>query len=329
MKKVKIGVLGVGYLGKIHLQCLYELSDLFEVIGFVDPSEAAAQLTIHKFGTARFESVPLLLQKVDAIDIVTPTSTHFELAVQSISANKHTFIEKPVTSELEAVKALLQLHEKYFVKVQIGHVERFNPAFQAVQHLLNYPISFEARRLATFNTRGNDVSVVFDLMVHDIDLLLHVVQADILEVEATGASVVTNTIDTADARLVFVGGCVAHLSASRVAAQPLRMLEIFQNDTYFKMNLLDKKAQIFKNRMALSAQPFSTPEVQEDNSWSLVEEMNLLASNAIRTELGCFAESILNDAPEAVNLEESYKVMAVAHRIEGKILQREKKTLPL
>ena len=238
---VKIGLLGVGHLGKIHLKCLQNIETI-TISGFYDPDDKAAQqiLAIHP-QLQRFDSVATLIDQSDALDIVTPTVTHFELAAAAIQKGKHVFIEKPLTHTLAEAEKLVALAQEKAVKVQVGYVERFNPAFLSIQNIPLNPLFIEAHRLAMFNPRGTDVSVVLDLMVHDLDLILNLVKAPLKSVEASGVAVVSRSPDIANARLEFENGAVANLTASRISMKQMRKLRLFQKDAYISVDFLEKK----------------------------------------------------------------------------------------
>ena len=213
---LKVGVLGAGHLGKIHIRLLLELNDKFEFVGFYDPSDNNAAAAIESYNIKRFETIDELLDAVDCVDIVTPTISHFDCASKALRKSKHVFIEKPVTETVEEAKILSDLAHEAGVKVQVGHVERFNPAFQAAVPFLNNPMFIETHRLAQFNPRGTDVPVVLDLMIHDLDAILSVVKSGVKRISASGVSVVSDTPDIANARIEFDNGCVANLTASRI-----------------------------------------------------------------------------------------------------------------
>jgi predicted dehydrogenase len=214
---LKIGVLGAGHLGKIHIRLLQELKDKFEIVGFYDPNEANASEIIEKYKLTRFNSIQDLLNNVECVDIVTPTITHAELATLALRSSKHVFIEKPVTETIEEARSLLGLAKEANVKVQVGHVERFNPAFQAALPYFTKPLFIETHRLAQFNPRGTDVPVVLDLMIHDLDIILSVVKSGVKRISASGVAVVSDTPDITNARIEFDNGCVANLTASRIS----------------------------------------------------------------------------------------------------------------
>ena len=223
---LKIGVLGAGHLGKIHLRLIKEIPQ-YELVGFYDPNPESAAKVSEEYETHAFESVQALIDACDVIDIVTPTLSHYECAAQAIKNSRHIFIEKPVTNTIEEAKSLMHLAEEANVKVQVGHVERFNPAFTAAQPYFNKPMFIEGHRLAQFNPRGTDVSVVLDLMIHDIDIILSVVKSNIKRISASGVAVVSDTPDIANARIEFDNGCVANLTASRISMKNMRKSRFF------------------------------------------------------------------------------------------------------
>lgn len=218
---LKAGVLGAGHLGKIHLKLLKQ-SDKYELIGFYDADHENAKKVAEEFGYRAYSDLDELIADADMIDVVTPTLSHFEVAKKVISAGKHLFIEKPITNTFEEAEELIALAEKHGVKGQVGHVERFNPAFQSVANRIENPMFIEAHRLAEFNPRGTDVPVVLDLMIHDIDVILSVVQSEVKNMNASGVSVISDTPDIANARIEFENGCVANLTASRISMKNMR-----------------------------------------------------------------------------------------------------------
>ncbi|MEM6318085.1 MAG: Gfo/Idh/MocA family oxidoreductase [Bacteroidota bacterium] len=322
---VKIGLLGVGHLGKIHLKCLQAI-DLVEIIGFYDPNEAAATKVQQSYSKIqRFDSLDSLIAAVDALDIVTPTSTHFELAAKAIRAGKHIFIEKPLTETIEEAEQLVTLAAQYSVKVQVGYVERFNPAFLAIQDIPLNPLFIEAHRLAIFNPRGTDVSVVLDLMVHDLDLVLKIVKAPLKSVQASGVAVVSRSPDIANARLEFINGAVANLTASRISMKQMRKLRLFQKEAYISLDLLDKQAQViqlFGDKTQLTDGNLLSLETEEGTKYINIAQPKAEPTNAIQMELTAFARSILYDEPIVVTVEEGCETLRVAHQIIEKIEER-------
>ena len=213
---LKVGVLGAGHLGKIHLKLLQQ-SDKYELVGFYDQFTENAKKVSEEFGYKAFDSISELIDAVEVVDIVTPTLSHFDCAKEAISKGKHIFIEKPITNTVSEAEAIKTLASMYHVRGQVGHVERFNPAFTAVKDTINDPMFIETHRLAEFNPRGTDVPVVLDLMIHDIDIILSVVDSKVKNINASGVSVISETPDIANARIEFQNGCVANLTASRIS----------------------------------------------------------------------------------------------------------------
>lgn len=314
---LKIGVLGAGHLGKIHLRLL-QASDKYELIGFYDADEAHANSVQKEFGYTYFNKISELLDQVDVVDIVTPTTTHFENAVKAIEAGKHLFIEKPITATVEEADKIVSLAEKHQIKGQVGHVERFNPAFQAVSHKIENPMFIETHRLAEFNPRGTDVPVVLDLMIHDIDAILSVVKSKVKNIHASGVSVISNTPDIANARLEFENNCVANLTASRISLKNMRKSRFFQRDAYISVDFLEKKCEVVKMKDA--------PETPDDFAMILqnaegvkkqiyFDNPSVGDNNAILEELETFADAIKNNTEPIVTLQQGTEALRVAKKI--------------
>jgi len=324
---VKIGLLGVGHLGKIHLKCLQAIDSVM-VTGFYDPNDTNADKVLQDYpNLKRFSTVEALISQSEAIDIVTPTTTHFKLATAGIKAGKHVFIEKPLTHTLEEAEQLVLLAARQGVKVQVGYVERFNPAFLAIQHIPLNPLFIEAHRLAMFNPRGTDVSVVLDLMVHDLDLILKIVKAPLKSVEASGVAVVSTSPDIANARLEFTNGAVANLTASRISMKQMRKLRLFQKAAYISLDLLDKKTQVIQlfgeqEKDKITSGNLLSLDTEEGKKYINIEQPNAPATNAIQMELEAFAESIRLDKNTIVTIEDGYQTLKVAHQIIEKIEAR-------
>lgn len=299
---IRIGLLGVGHLGKIHLKLLKELKE-FEVAGIYDVDKVSAAPIANEFGVKIHDSAEDLFKVCEAVDIVTPTLFHFDYAVAAIRSGKHIFVEKPVTQNAAEAKKLVQLVNEAKVVAHAGHVERFNPAFTAIRSEIQRPVFIDCQRIAQYNPRGTDVSVVLDLMVHDIDLVLSLVRSNVKKISATGSSVLCPTEDIAEARLEFDNGCVATLSASRVATHNLRKMTVFEKDCYYSLDLMEKTAvRSFVNDKK------GAKEISH-------EPMPVTPHNAIQHELRLFAGAIRREANEAVTLEEAYNTMKVADDI--------------
>lgn len=320
---LKIGVFGAGHLGKIHIRQLKELSAYFELVGFYDPSDVAAELVRNEFGVRRFDSVKELLECVDCVDIVTPTVSHFEIASAALRASKHVFIEKPVTETVEESKVLLQLAREANVKVQVGHVERFNPAFRAALPYFNKTMFIETHRLAQFNPRGTDVPVVLDLMIHDLDVILNVVKSGVKRISASGVAVVSDTPDITNARIEFDNGCVANLTASRISMKNMRKSRFFQKDAYISVDFLSKEMEVVRME-DIEGQPSPLDIVFDPGNGKPVKKIyfdkpEIEEVNAIREELYSFYQSIVDDRTPLVSLEDGALALEVAQLIMEKL----------
>ena len=326
---LKIGVLGAGHLGKIHINCLQQLPELYEIMGFYDPDEAATTAAQEKFKIPRFNSINELLEAVEVVDIVTPTTTHFELAANAIQQGKHLFIEKPLTHTPQEAEELIRLTKKHGVKVQVGHVERFNPALLSLEGLSLNPMFIEAHRLAMFNPRGTDVSVVLDLMIHDLDIVLSMVKSEVKFISASGVSVVSLSPDISNARIEFENGCVANITASRMSLKQMRKIRLFQKDAYISLDFLEKKAQIVRlfekdGKEAIPDVPTLELETATGTKLISIEMPEIQETNAIRMELKSLAESIQNNTPPKVPIEDGYRALKVAYDIIHLIEERGK-----
>ncbi len=314
---LKVGVLGAGHLGKIHLKLLNQ-SSKYELIGFYDPFRENAEKVAKEFGYKLFDSITELIDAVDVVDIVTPTLSHFDCAREAIEGGKHIFIEKPITNTLEEAEAIRVLASQNHVKGQVGHVERFNPAFKAAKDVIDNPMFIECHRLAEFNPRGTDVPVVLDLMIHDIDIILSVVDSEIKEIKSSGISVISETPDIANARIEFENGCTANLTASRISLKNMRKSRFFQKDAYIAVDFLDKKSEVVKMK--------DVPEKPDEFAMILqnaegvkkqiyFENPKVESNNAILDELETFADAIENDTTPIVSLSDGTKALRVAQQI--------------
>ena len=314
---LKAGVLGAGHLGKIHLRLL-EQSEKYELVGFFDPFKENAEKVAKEFGYRLFDSIEELITAVEVVDIVTPTLSHFDCAKMAIENGWHIFIEKPITKTVLEAEAIKTLASQFHVQGQVGHVERFNPAFTAVKDKIDTPMFIETHRLAEFNPRGTDVPVVLDLMIHDIDIILSVVDSKVKNVHASGISVISETPDIANARIEFENGCVANLTASRISMKNMRKTRFFQKDAYISVDFLEKKSEIVRmkdvpnnpDEFAMILQNaegvkkqiyFDNPEVENNN--------------AILDELESFADAINSGTKPVVSLRQGADALRVAQMI--------------
>jgi predicted dehydrogenase len=314
---LKAGVLGAGHLGKIHLRLLNQ-SDKFNLVGFYDADADNAKKVEAEFGYKYFDSIETLVDAVDVVDIVTPTLSHYDCAKQAILKGKHIFIEKPITNTVEEAEKIRDMVAEHGVKGQVGHVERFNPAFKAVKDDLKSPMFIETHRLAEFNPRGTDVPVVLDLMIHDIDIILSVVKSKVKNINASGVSVISATPDIANARIEFENGCVANLTASRISLKNMRKTRFFQKDAYISVDFLEKKCEVVKMKdapqnpgdfdMILQNAEGEKKQIYFDNP-------EISSNNAILDELETFADAINNNTKPIVTLYDGTEALRVATMI--------------
>ncbi|HRO76992.1 MAG TPA: Gfo/Idh/MocA family oxidoreductase [Crocinitomicaceae bacterium] len=316
---LKIGVFGAGHLGKIHIRLLLELKEQFELVGFHDVDTQNAHAVSEQFGIPLFETAEELLAQVDCLDIVTPTFAHYDVALKGLKACKHLFIEKPITKTVEEANTLLKIATEANVKVQVGHVERFNPAFSQVKDKIERPMFIETHRLAQFNPRGTDVPVVLDLMIHDIDIVLSVVKSKVKNVHASGVAVVSDTPDITNARLEFENGCVANLTASRISIKNMRKSRFFQKNAYISVDFLEKKSELLHlEDIEGEGSPFDVVlELGEGkkNKKIVFEKPDISETNAIKAELLNFYDSITNDKTPTVSIEDGLEALKVAIQI--------------
>lgn len=314
---LKVGVLGAGHLGKIHIQQWQDIEGV-ELVGFYDPDDVQAATTISQYQVPRYTDLSQLIALVDAVDIVSPTTTHYDMARQCLLSGKHVFVEKPLASSLEQGKELVKLVNEANVKCQVGHVERYNPAFLALGDIDVQPMFIEAHRLAQFNPRGTDVSVIFDLMIHDIDIVLCLVKSPVKRISASGVAVISENADIANARIEFDNGCVANLTSSRISLKKMRKVRLFQRDAYIGVDFLEKKTEIIRLKDTDKPQgmmDFPIEVGNGDRKIISVQMPEISQLNAIKTELSEFAAAILHNRPVRVSVLDGYHAMDVAHQI--------------
>lgn len=316
---LKVGIIGVGHLGKFHLNNWLKIKDV-TLSGFYDPDDANATAVAEKFNIRRFLSIEELIDASDALDIVAPTDQHFVLCEKAVRKGKHVFVEKPMCAEMEEASALVKLVKEANVKLQVGHVERFNPAFLAVKNEELNPMFIEVHRLAQFNPRGTEVSVILDLMIHDIDIILHLVKSDVKSIHANGVSVITDTPDIANVRIEFNNGCVANLTSSRISMKKMRKIRLFQKDAYIGIDFLEKKAEIIRMKTGNDQDAFCFDlETGKGTKTIAVFNPEIIENNAIQSELESFVDAILHNKPIAVTEVDGLRAMEVAHQILEKI----------
>lgn len=319
---LKIGVLGAGHLGKIHLKLIQELPQ-YELIGFYDPDPETARLVEQQLNIRSIQSIDELVKMADVVDIVTPTVNHYECAVKALRHSKHVFIEKPLANSLQEARDMIGLAKEANVKVQVGHVERFNPAFKAAVSYIKQPMFIETHRLAQFNPRGTDVSVVLDLMIHDIDIVLSIIKSPVKKISTSGVAVVSDTPDIANARIEFDNGCVANLTASRISLKNMRKSRFFQKDAYIAVDFLKKNAEVVRLKEVIGeVDPLAvTIDLGEGKGTKQIyfENPSVSESNAIKDELDSFSQSILKGSQPVVPIEDGYAALQVAYQIAEKL----------
>ena len=317
---LKIGVFGVGHLGKFHLNNWKNIPGV-ELAGFYDPNDEIAGEVVAKYGLTRFRNPEDLMNIIDAADIVAPTTFHFDLCQLALRKGRHVFVEKPMADTMDQAREIMQLVKESKVKFQVGHVERFNPAFLALKGNKLNPMFIEVHRLAQFNPRGTEVSVILDLMIHDIDIILNLVKSDVRNVFASGVAVMTETPDIANVRIEFNNGCVANLTSSRISMKKMRKMRLFQKDAYIGIDFLEKKTEIIKLKGDGDDNLFSFDiETQQGTKTLAIDNPEIKDVNAIEAELSAFRDAILLDQRPPVNEIDGFMAMELAHEILKKIV---------
>ncbi len=316
---LKLGVFGVGHLGKFHLNNWKQIPGV-EIVGFFDPNNDNAKAVEAEYGIKRFMDEEALIKASDMIDVVTPTHLHFPVCEMAIKMGKHVFVEKPMANTIEEGKAIMEMVKEAGVKLQVGHVERFNPAFTALKDITLNPSFIEVHRLAQFNPRGTEVSVILDLMIHDIDIILSIVKSGVKHISASGVAVLTDTPDIANVRIEFNNGCVANLTSSRISMKKMRKIRLFQKDAYIGIDFLEKNTEIIKLKKPDEEDAFSF-DIETHQGTKTISIANPVVENgnAILAELTSFVQSIQNDEPTVVSEIDGFLAMEVAHQILEKI----------
>jgi predicted dehydrogenase len=316
---LKVGVFGVGHLGKFHLNNWKEIENV-RIVGFYDPLDNVANEVAEKYGLTRFTEIDELIDAADAVDIVAPTDRHFVICEKALRKSKHVFVEKPLAATMEEAHEIIKLVKEAGVKFQVGHVERFNPAYLAAQEYAINPMFIEVHRLAQFNPRGTEVSVILDLMIHDLDIVLSLVKSPVKNIYASGVAVMTDTPDIANVRIEFNNGCVANLTSSRISMKKMRKIRLFQRDAYIGIDFLARKTEIIKIKEETDSNVFSFDlETPKGKKTIAIANPDIKENNAIKTELEAFVDAIVNDKPTVVSEVDGFLAMEVAHQILEKI----------
>ena len=307
IKPIKFGVIGVGHLGNFHAQQLKKIHTV-RLVGVFDLNSSLCKKAAKKYDVFAFNNINDILNNCDAVSVVTPTPSHYKVAKAALQSRCHVFIEKPFAHKIIEAEEIVSLANKYNVKLQIGHIERFNPAYRAFCKTLRKPLFIESHRLSPFNIRGSDVAVILDLMIHDIDLVLDLVQDEVININASGASVVSSFVDLANARLTFNNGVVANLTASRVSDKQMRQLRIFEKNCYSALDL------------HVPAIKCLTVNDKKEIKNSLIK---VKKENALFLELQSFVQSIITDTKTLVSGEEGLNALKIAIKIQ-KIIEKQK-----
>lgn len=316
---LKVGVFGVGHLGKFHLNNWKEIEGV-KLVGFFDPNNENANQVTEQYGLKRYMDEEKLMDACDIIDVITPTDHHFNICMQAVRKGKHVFVEKPLAHTIQEGRDLVNMVREANIKMQVGHVERFNPAFLALKDMTLNPMFIEVHRLAQFNPRGTEVSVILDLMIHDIDIILSLVKSDVKHISASGVAVMTDTPDIANVRIEFNNGCVANLTSSRISMKKMRKIRLFQPNSYIGIDFLEKKAEIIKLKQPEDTNVFSF-DIDTQNGKKTIAIANpvIEPQNAIKLELESFVNAILTNSPTVVSELDGFLAMEVAHQILEKI----------
>ncbi len=330
MERVKIGIVGVGHLGSLHTKMLAEIPEAL-LVGLYDVDADKAGLVAREFKTTSFRRLDDLLEAVDALTIATTTTSHFEIAQLAMSKGKHLFIEKPITQSIEEADKLAKLARERKLLIQVGHIERFNPAILALEKYEIKPMFVESHRLAQFNPRGTDVAVVLDLMIHDIDIILSFVKSPVARIDANGVAVVSGSVDIANARLQFENGCVANVTASRISQRKMRKMRLFQRDEYISIDFLEGMAEVFRLVGEDEPEAKGTMMLGELGAGTqkrkiVYEQPEVKETNALKYELQLFIKAIQENGSPIIDAEDGKRALEVAHAIMEKIQQQ---TLPL
>jgi predicted dehydrogenase len=321
--KLKVGIIGTGHLGRLHAKMFKSMAKC-ELVGVYDRNLLLAQNVENEFGVKAFENVDELLMNVDAVSIAVTTTNHYEVAKKSLENNKHIFIEKPITVTIAEAEELVKISSQKKLNLQVGHIERFNPALISLEKYINDPVFIQTDRLAQFNVRGTEVAVVLDLMIHDIDIILSLVKSNVKKVEASGVAVVSDNLDIANARIQFENGAVANVTASRISQKKMRKMRLFQRDTYIALDFITGTSEVYR-LLPVDESPstgtisFGEIGVGEKKKRLIYEQPEIKEVNALQYELELFVNSVLDNKPPIVSGNDGLRALIVANEIIKKI----------
>ena len=323
MEKLKVGVIGTGHLGNLHAKMFHQINDC-QLVGVNDSNQQAAKTTANEYKTKVFYNLDEILNEVEAVSIAATTSAHYELAKECLEKNIHVFVEKPITASIPEAQEIVNLASKNNLNLQVGHIERFNPALISLEKYILQPMFIQTDRLAQFNPRGTDVAVVLDLMIHDIDIILSLVKSEVKNIEASGVAVVSDTLDIANARIQFENGAVANVTASRISQKKMRKMRIFQRDNYIALDFISGVSEVYRlvpvNEKVDSAFiSFGEIGIGEKKKRVVYEQPEIKEVNALKYELELFVNSVINKIPPVVSGEDGLRALKVAEIILKKI----------
>lgn len=331
MSELKIGVIGTGHLGNIHAK-LFNTVPNCSLIGVFDLDEEKAKQVSKEHNTTKYNSLNELLNNVDAVSVVSTTSAHYDIVMKSLDAGKHVFVEKPITSKIEEAEELVKLAEEKKLVLQVGHIERFNPALLSLEKYNLDPKFIQTDRLAQFNPRGTDVAVVLDLMIHDIDIILSLIKSPVINIFASGVAVVSDNIDIANARLEFENGSIANVTASRISQKKMRKMRMFQRDTYISLDFITGSSEVYRlvkpdQLTGSNFISFGEMGIGEKKKMVVYEQPELKEVNALQYELQLFVNSCINGTPPVVSGNDGLRALRIAEQIIAKINESIEKVL--
>jgi predicted dehydrogenase len=323
MEKLKVGVIGTGHLGNLHTKMFHQIEDC-QLVGVYDSNQQAAKLTADEYKTKAFKNIDEILNEIEAVSIAATTSAHYELAKKCLEKNIHVFVEKPITASIPEAQEIVDFASKNKLNLQVGHIERFNPALISLEKYILQPMFIQTDRLAQFNPRGTDVAVVLDLMIHDIDIILSLVKSEVKNIEASGVAVVSDTLDIANARIQFENGAVANVTASRISQKKMRKMRIFQRDNYIALDFISGVSEVYRlvpvNEKVDSAFiSFGEIGIGEKKKRVVYEQPEIKEVNALKYELELFVKSVIKKIPPVVSGEDGLRALKVAEIILKKI----------
>ena len=323
MEKLKIGVIGTGHLGNLHAKMFHQL-DNCDFLGVYDSNYSTAKSTADEYKVKAFKDIDEIINEVQAVSIAATTSAHYELAKKCFEKNIHVFVEKPITATIEQAEELVKISEDKNLKLQVGHIERFNPALLSLEKYIKEPMFIQTDRLSQFNPRGTDVAVVLDLMIHDIDIILSLVKDEVKNIEASGVAVVSDTIDIANARIQFKNGAVANVTASRISQKKMRKMRIFQRDNYIALDFITGVSEVYRlvpldEKASSAAISFGEIGIGERKKRVVYEQPEIKEVNALKYELELFVDAVLNNKNPEVSGLDGLNALRVADIILKKI----------